>query len=104
MINDYKEVIQHDHPMASARLVRRDAYAWPGGYQLALVTTDGGMLCPACVKAEYHQIAWSHRNNVSDGWQPACYTVLYDGETLEQCDHCNAILATGPEDETTCDK
>ena len=29
---------------------------WPGGYPLALLTDDGGVLCPACVRREREQI------------------------------------------------
>ena len=49
------------------RAMARERYAWPGGYALALVTTDGGILCPDCVRAEY--------------W-----------EGPELCDHCGASI------------
>lgn len=39
-----------NHPMGAARLVRRDRYAFPGGYPLVLITTDSGTLCPDCVR------------------------------------------------------
>ena len=73
----------------AAKLVARDRYAWPGGYAMALITSDGGELCPDCVRAEFRQIIWSHlTNETGSGWHPAGIT--HDGETDDDliCDHC----------------
>jgi hypothetical protein len=103
MIASYQwsEVIDRDKPMAAARVVRRDKYAWPGGYPLALLTTDGGTLCPACVAAEFPAVSWSHRHAVDDGWRPAAVMVL-EGSAVDYggavyCDHCSAELVAPDE-------
>lgn len=39
--------IRTDHPMGAARYVRRERYAWPGGYALALIMDDA-CACDHC--------------------------------------------------------
>jgi hypothetical protein len=81
--------VNRDSPMGAARIVRREKYAWPGGYALALVTSDGGILCPSCVATEYHQISESARLNMrQSGWHPAGISCADSWEEPEYCDHC----------------
>ena len=84
--------LNHGHPMASARIVRVDRFGWPGGYPLALVTTDGGMLCPTCVRENFAAVSWSHRNNCSDGWQPAGIACGAETDDEMRCDHCGKVI------------
>lgn len=79
-------------PMGAARYVRRERYAWPGGYALALVMTDGALLCPDCVAAEYRQISYSARHKLPDGWAPAGVACENAAETEETCAHCGKII------------
>ena len=70
--------------------VNRDAlpaYAWPGGYPLAYLCSDGGTLCPACVNREIDNIDDSTRRKLRDGWQLAGIDVHWEGPALT-CDHC----------------
>ena len=66
----------------------RDKYAWPGGYPLYLVTSDGAALCVDCAKQEYKQIVYAIRHNLNDGWRVEAVDVNYE-ETDLYCDHCN---------------
>lgn len=81
------------NPLDIAKYVARKAYAWPGGYAMALVTMDGGTLCPACVRSEWRNVAqdWLWRVDLwqGSGWMPA--GVTHTGETDEKiiCDHCS---------------
>ena len=64
-----------------------ERFAWPGGYEIYMVTDDGGVLCSPCVVAE-----WSEVISVSDegdGWHVVA--VDHDGNLDEpvNCDHCN---------------
>ena len=79
-------------PMGAARYVRRERYAFPGGYSLALMTTDGGLLCPDCVASEFAQVSWQHRNKCDGGFRPA--EVLSGAETdgAMVCDHCGKVM------------
>ena len=62
-------------------------YAWPGGYPIYLVTTDGGALCPDCVKSEIRNIIDSCRREVDDGWRAYGADINYEDPNL-YCDHC----------------
>lgn len=89
------DLVQRDKPMGSARIVRRERYAWPGGYPLALVTHDGGLLCPDCVASEFHQISEAHhRGDTHSGWRPYRLTILDDPDPAESCDcdHCGRVI------------
>lgn len=82
--------------LAIAKSVAREPYAWPGGYARFLITEDGGVLCPACVRSEFSQIArytiWQQRNS---GWMAAgaSHTGQEDIEETECCDHCGKLIS-----------
>ena len=60
----------------------------PGGYPIYLVTTDGGTLCPDCVKSEIYQIVYSCYHKLHDGWRPDGADINYEDPHL-YCDHCS---------------
>jgi hypothetical protein len=83
------------HPMGAARIVRKEAFAWPGAYPLALVMTDGALLCPHCVHAEFHLIADAYRSgDTRSGWAPYALAILDDPEpeVPALCDHCGNLI------------
>jgi hypothetical protein len=89
----FRDTVRRERPMGAARIVRRERYAWPGGYPLALYVDDGGLLCPACVTEHWPQISWSHRTRARDGWAPVAIVILDDPEAYEadasgDCCHC----------------
>jgi len=61
---------------------------WPGGYPLALLTDDGGVLCPACVRREREQILDALPRS---GWRADGAFVHWEGAPM-RCDHCNANI------------
>ena len=63
------------------------SYAWPGGYPLVYVMSDGGCLCPDCVNKEIDNVDDSTRRRMRDGWQMEGVDVNYEDESLF-CDHC----------------
>lgn len=63
------------------------SYAWPGGYPLYYVTSDGGALCPDCVNREIEQIDQSTRGHARDGWALEGFGIHYEGAPIV-CDHC----------------
>jgi hypothetical protein len=77
--------------LQEARSVAREPYAWPGGYPRFLVTSDGGCLCPACVRREFHKIASAAMDNRNDGWKPQGSSINYEDKGLV-CDHCNRLI------------
>ena len=86
------------NPLDVAKYVARKAYAWPGGYAMVLVTEDGGILCPECVRSEWRNVVqdWLWRDGMrgGSGWLPAGMT--HTGETDESliCDHCSQDVAS----------
>lgn len=96
---DWREPLNPAHPMALARIVRRDRYQWPGGYAMALVTADGAALCPHCVADNFHAVSEDARSvyRAGSGWKPSdiISEANTDGECL--CDHCGRVVFGGDE-------
>lgn len=76
--------------------IRAGAYAWPGGYAVAYVCDDGGVLCPQCAKENAPLILRSIRAKARDGWRVvACESVEHHDEDAAMCcDHCGVTLST----------
>lgn len=75
------------------RVARGD---WLGGYAHYVVTDDGGILCPTCVREEWDSIVYAHRHGLNDGWRPTAIT--HDGNfdmEPEYCAHCGDQLHEG---------
>ena len=82
----------------------RTKYAWPGGYQLFGITSDGGLLCVNCMRKQWRNIVWSRLNRVCDGWRVTAIdsaaslesaeycNANADSYSLDYCDHCNLLL------------
>ena len=70
--------------------LRAGAYAWPGGYELIFITSDGAALCFDCARENFHLIADSIRNDIRDGWKViACDIAENYDESPLYCDHCS---------------
>jgi hypothetical protein len=48
--------------------LRAGSHAWPGGYPLYFVTSDGGVLSFETVRNEFENVRWSIKNKCGDGW------------------------------------
>ena len=90
----FRDTVKRAHPMGAARIVRRERYAWPGGYPLVLVLTDGAVLCPACVSSEWASISSAHRHKSRDGWRPSAIDYVEAPEVDVVCDHCSTVIAS----------
>ena len=66
---------------------RANAYAWPGGYPLFYVMSDGGVLCPKCMTKERALVFRSTHERAGDGWALEAADVNYEEPNL-LCDHC----------------
>ena len=75
--------------MDAVKFAARNPYAWPGGYEVGLITTDGALLCNACVRAEYRQILEHTRDGLSSGWGASACTIIYPDMEAEYCSHCS---------------
>lgn len=72
--------------------VIRNPWAWPGGYEKALVMDDGGVVCHHCAKSEFWNILHSTRGEYRDGWQVSGVFLVDDCEGPVFCDHCSKDL------------
>lgn len=66
--------------------LRNGPYAWPGGYPLYFVSTDGEALSFEAVRDNYRQVLWSMRHNVNDGWNIVAVDVNWEDPDLT-CEH-----------------
>ena len=74
------------------RAVRMGPCAWPGGYDLYFVTSDGGCLCHACASKERRNVADSIATKCDDGWRVMAVDTTADTDSEVRCDHCNVVL------------
>ena len=66
----------------------RSPYAWPGGYPLFAVTSDGACLCSDCCSTERESIGTT---TGADGWCVAGLSINYEDPDLS-CDHCGSLV------------
>jgi hypothetical protein len=68
------------------RAIRNGAYAWPGGYPLYFITSDGAALSFDAAKAERRNILQSIAHRSNDGWRVIGADVNWEDQDLT-CDH-----------------
>lgn len=81
------------------RAAIRQGYAWPGGYALFGITTDGAAICIDCMKKEYRQISYSARHRVNDGWRIAAIECAANCDGPVNCDQCSKSIVDGSEED-----
>lgn len=78
--------------------IRAGRGVWPGGYELAFITSDGALLCFDCARKHARHVLDSVRSKSSDGWRvvattyEACdveSTKECDEDLISHCDQCN---------------
>lgn len=72
--------------------VIREPFAWPGGYEKALIMDDGGVICHKCAKSEYWNILHSTRGDYRDGWQVCAVFLVDHVDGPVYCAHCSNNL------------
>ena len=81
--------------------LRAGAYAWPGGYPMYFVTTDGAALSFEAVRGNLRWCVWSLDNDCNDGWQICACDINYEDAGLF-CDHTGERIESAyAEDEVT---
>jgi hypothetical protein len=64
-------------------ILRNGPYAWPGGYPLYFVTTDGAALSFKTVKEEWRNVVDAHlRRDSRCGWAIAGFDINYEDPNL----------------------
>jgi len=68
--------------------LRNGAYAWPGGYPLYLVASDGEALCFPCARKEARSVLQSILDQCDDVWRVIACEVNWEDQDLH-CAHCS---------------
>ena len=66
--------------------IRNGGYAWPGGYPLYFITSDGAALSFETAKREFRAIADAIRQHDNSGWRIVACDINYEDDNL-YCDH-----------------
>lgn len=82
----------HNFTTRELRAALIEGYAWPGGYEIVFVTSDGALLCRGCVKENYRSVSYSMRHGISDGWRVVGIDLTCNMEGNNQCDHCSKVF------------
>lgn len=85
-----------DNGLDALRIIARDGYAWPGGYELFAVTTDGAVLCRDCVRKEYPAIYQATVAQDRSGWAVAGCSADCECNGPVYCDHCGRDIVPDP--------
>ncbi len=75
----------------------RQKFAWPGGYEIFFITSDGAVLCAKCARENWRQVCWAVRHNDNSGWKIEGYDLDCNLNEAVMCDHCAKSI--GPESE-----
>ena len=68
--------------------LRAGAFAWPGGYPLYFIMSDGGALCFACGRKELRYILPAIASRANDGWRAIACDINYEDQEC-YCDNCS---------------
>ena len=72
--------------------LRAGPYAWPGGYDVMFVTSDGGLHCHACAHANARLVADSIWHGYRDGWHVEGLLCTNETDSECACDHCGGVV------------
>ena len=68
--------------------LRQGEFAWPGGYPLYFITTDGAALSFKAVRDNLRLVMDSIKRDLRDGWQVCAVDVNWEDPSLF-CEHTN---------------
>lgn len=71
--------------------LRNGRYAWPGGYPLFFITSDGAALSFDTARSEFRLIADSIQSELDDGWRIIACEINYEDSSLF-CEHSGAAI------------
>jgi hypothetical protein len=73
--------------------LRAGSFAWPGGYPLFFITSDGAALSFYTARTQFRHIADSIATGSNDGWRIVACEINYEDSDL-QCDHTGNRIAS----------
>lgn len=70
----------------------RSKYAWPGGYAINIVMSDGELLCIDCARKEFRMLCKARVNPWGyPDWRAIAPEIYWEGPT-EYCCHCHTAI------------
>jgi hypothetical protein len=81
--------------------LRSGDHAWPGGYPLFFITSDGAALSFDAVRENLRSVLWSIRHDVNDGWRVIGCDVNWEDASLF-CDHTGERIQSAYSEEEVC--
>lgn len=81
--------IHNTHEFRAA--IRNGQFAWPGGYQLYLICSDGAPLCFECGRKEARNILPAIHAKDGSGWRVVATDINYEDNDLH-CEHCSSKI------------
>lgn len=73
--------------------LRSGQYAWPGGYPLYFLASDGEALSFEAVRENFRAVIESMRDRSNDGWRVIGCDVNWEDDSL-YCGHTGARIAS----------
>jgi hypothetical protein len=77
--------------------LRNGQYAWPGGYQMYFICSDGAALCFDCARKESRNIFEAIANKDGSGWRVVATDINYEDSEL-RCEHCSKSIPAAYKD------
>ena len=79
---------KHGDLIVGIKQVAKDHFAWPGGYPLFLIMSDGECLCAKCTEQNIGLIVANTVSKEDGQWQAIAQDVNWEDESLS-CANCN---------------
>jgi hypothetical protein len=80
--------------------LRAGQWAWPGGYPMFFITSDGGALSFKTVREEYRLVLDSVMYKHDDGWRVTAVDINWEDEDLFDCHTSERIESAYGEEES----
>lgn len=77
------------------RAVRMGPYAWPGGYDVFAITSDGATLCAECMTTERRLIVDAIARKDNSGWRVLAVDCTANTDDNVTCDNCYTVVQRG---------
>ena len=71
--------------------LRSGEFAWPGGYPLYFITSDGAAISFEAVRENIKSVIWSIRHKVNDGWSVIGCDVNWEDDSMT-CSHTGKAI------------
>lgn len=97
--SNYERAHRSIESVADLKATLRVKYAWPGGYEIVYLTSDGAILCAQCVRKNFRSVIDDiKQGSGSSGWRVVASTYEAvsaecarecDPELVSTCAHCS---------------